>query len=326
MKDPASPFTFFVSSTSGELKDYRSAIADQLQDLAFAVHVQRPYPTNLREGKSIQDAIETADAVVCLIGYDFGQPFPKDDRPAEPKLPEECSWTQWEYRVASHIARSSNGEKQLWIFFKDDRRAEIGADRRQWAFRAEVERREMASFRGIFFRRFEGRNALEWQITKWVELNLAPEFWKRVCRSYRKRTVRDWNATYPRTYVGSDEAALVDVVPRRDGGDPGADATADAAPFIATQSFSVLQPDDPKDRHRQMQFIALAVTRSMRRKQRAAHRGRRFGARTSLLRSAHRAPLRVSATSVDLPQPPRLFFVTGGGVGKSTKIARWKRY
>ena len=116
MSTPLSRPKFFISATSGDLEQFRTGVADHLGRCGFAKDdgaVQRPYPTRMRDGKRIQEAIEAADVVICLIGYDYGQALPRRTCP-------RTSRTGIPGRNGSGGTRRtsrSKDNKRLWVFF-----------------------------------------------------------------------------------------------------------------------------------------------------------------------------------------------------------------
>ena len=119
MSTPLSRPKFFISATSGDLEQFRTGVADHLGRCGFAKDdgaVPRPYPTRMRDGKRMQEAIEAADVVICLIGYDYGQALPEEDLP--PDVPNGYSWTQWEWWHAKNIAQQGQ-QASMGLFLRE---------------------------------------------------------------------------------------------------------------------------------------------------------------------------------------------------------------
>ncbi|MEM9366938.1 MAG: DUF4062 domain-containing protein [Planctomycetota bacterium] len=91
----------FVSATSADLSLHRKAVADVLITKDYLPVTQEHFPPDSRGIQEIlRSKIETCDAVICLIGFRYGQE-PKDRDPNRPRR----SYTQLEYEIAVELGK-----------------------------------------------------------------------------------------------------------------------------------------------------------------------------------------------------------------------------
>lgn len=232
---PRESWRFFISAVSGEFADERREL-DELLERYGSVQVQREYPTNLRSGNAIADAIERADFIVCLIGHRSGMKMPRQDRP--PNAWDGCSWTQWEYVHARGMLEQDPG-KYMAVFIDKSAPPEP-PDAAQEAYRDRIYRQdERDSYRGIFFYPYQGKEALLDSIDKMIRdphsvlQPMLDQYWVKVTDAYRRAGIDAWRDMFPDTYRPSTDAATRARVMR-----------APKPPYIETRQFLVLAPQN----------------------------------------------------------------------------------
>jgi serine/threonine-protein kinase len=92
----------FVSGTSGDLKSFRKAVAEELQRVGVEAVEQAYFGVDHRKlPMMLKDKVKTCDAVICLVGFVFGAAPPGSSR----------SYTQMEYDFAQELG------KPTFLFF-----------------------------------------------------------------------------------------------------------------------------------------------------------------------------------------------------------------
>lgn len=316
-RDPHRQPTVFLSAVTSELGAARDILASVFEKHGADAIVQRDYPSGLSDGYAIARTIESADLVVCLIGYAYGAELPKGNRP--PEATPGCSWTQWEYLYARARAK----EVRLFVF---DGQPGTGTQaerfaQRQIAFRKRVEKVAMTTFGGAFFRRFDGPEKLLQDVTNYLEhvdgalATFRDATWARIKSAYRSGRIDAWGASFPRTYRG----------PERTSDQERTDLMcAEHPPFIASQGFCVLVPGSNGAQAQYLKPAAFLPGRdseaeAIARAESEWRRAERDEV-AEVLRRPHDAGLQIAGVAV--PNPRRLFLISGGGVGKSTNM-RW---
>jgi hypothetical protein len=232
----------FISAVTSELGPCRDALAKIADEHGAKVIVQKNYPNSLSDGQAIQRAIDLADLVVCLIGHCYGAELSKDNRP--PEATTGCSWTQWEYLYAREHAK----ELRLFLF---DGPKPVGAEQkklsaRQAKFRKDIEERETRAFGGKFFRHFDTMKQLLEDVAQYLQNvdGVLAQFqegtWSTIRTKYRRCTVDAWQRDFQSVYRGKKDTSAQEKE-RLMG--------AQLAPFIASQRFSILEPNDGKQLH-----------------------------------------------------------------------------
>ncbi len=166
-----------------------------------------------------------------------------------------------------------------------------------------------------------------------VDERMTQEYWDAIRRRYRITSVSLWRARFPRSYFGEQpqqqaaRRALCEAVPWMafTAAPPkcrAATPRGERPAFIATQGLRVLNPVTADPRH-----LTPAAFLSGRESEQEARA--RKGAewlpvdRAWLVRAlCELQTAELGETGIRLVLPKRLFFVTGGGVGKSTNV-RW---
>ena len=311
----------FISAVTSEFKTARDRLRKVFDDHGAKVVGQTPdHPNILSDGIRIRDEIRAADLVVCLIGHRYGAPLPDKDRPPEAR--PGASWTQWE----CDLARESGHECRLFLFndlkTNSNEAPELAA--LQAAFRSRIEQEESGRFGGRFFRYFDTADQLEDNVTKYLEspdgalATFQAATWSQIKAAYRKAKVDAWKASFPDVYSGADVTTPEQkLYLMRD------EANLNP-PFIASQGFSVLVPGPHGEQARFLKPEAFLPGRES-----EAAAAARVGSewppvkRSEVVKALQR-PNEAGLTldKVALPQPRRLFFISGGGVGKSTNL-RW---
>jgi formylglycine-generating enzyme required for sulfatase activity len=320
----AKPLTIFISAVSKEFGPAREAIGTRLAGYGVII-VQKDYPTDLRDGNSIAEAIETADLIICFIGHQYGYEFPPRDRPAYAR--DGCSWTQWEYDHAKEIV-SGNPDKRLVVFI-DKAEPREPADLNQVAFRERIYPDEKLSFAGLFFYPYPGIDGFLRVVDKMIVdprgalAKVQYTYWLKIRDTYRQRTVAAWHRMFPDTY-------------RPEFGDQAKQnlMRAEKAPFIETRKFSILNPKDGeqlrflhprcfltgRDTNEELEARKDADWRPLTQADPGTGDQRSDGER---IVDVLRMPAEQSATlgTVELPSPLRLFLISGSGMGKSASLA-----
>jgi len=306
----------FISAVTSELGPCRDALAKIAEEHGAKVIVQRAFPNSLSDGQAIQRAIDQAELVVCLIGHVYGAELGKGNLAPEAK--PGCSWTQWEYLYARKHA------KELRLFFYDGPKAEKAEPKkfsdRQAKFRKQIEKDEMGQFGGKFFRRFDTIERLVSDVAQYLQNmdGILAQFqigtWTVLRDKYRRSVVDAWGRDFENVYQGKRDtsAAEKDRLMR-----------AAHAPFIASQRFGILEPKDGRQLHA-LRPAAFLPGRSTEIEAAARERSTwnpvpRLALRQALLNGNGE---KLELGGVAIPQPTRLFLVSGGGVGKTTNM-RW---
>jgi hypothetical protein len=100
LHDPVMP-RIFVSATTSELGTYRLAARDVLARMNVEPIVQEQFSTDYRSIiELLREQIGRADAVLCLVGFEFGAE-PRDRPHSAPRR----SYTQLEYDVARELGK-----------------------------------------------------------------------------------------------------------------------------------------------------------------------------------------------------------------------------
>ena len=306
----------FISAVTSELGPCRDALAKIAEEHGAKVIVQRAFPNSLSDGEAIQRAIDQAELVVCLIGHCYGAELAKGNLPPEAR--PGCSWTQWEFFYARKQA------KELRLFFYDGPKA-AGAEPKklsdlQAKFRKTIEQEEMGKFGGKFFRRFNTIEKLLEDVTQYLANmdGVLGQFqegtWAVLRARYRRLTADAWQHDFSNVYRGKRETSPEekDRLMR-----------AEHAPFIASQRFSILEPKHGRQLHalRPAAFLPGRSTEieAAAREQSTWNPVARAALRQMLLTGKGE---QLELGGVAIPQPIRLFLVSGGGVGKTTNM-RW---
>ena len=311
----------FLSAVTSELGDARDRLSKVFEAHGAEVVVQKKdYPNVLSDGPEIQRQIETADLVICLIGHRYGAPLPDQNSPPEAR--PGASWTQWECDLARARAR----ECRLFLFNgpKVDGSQAPDLAERQATFRSRIEKEESEKFGGRFFRYFESTQQIEDYITKYLEsmdgalATFQDATWNLIKTAYRKAKVDAWKESFPDVYAGADVTT-----PEKKSYLMRDEANL-KPPFIASQGFSVLVPGQHGEQARFLKPAAFLPGRESEAvaAARADSEWRRVS-RADIIGVLQRPnDTGLMLDKVALPQPRRLFFISGGGVGKSTNM-RW---
>lgn len=154
---------------------------------------------------------------------------------------------------------------------------------------------------------------------------LLDAYYLAVRARYRQMTVAAWRENFSRVHFGSGVRAhatklkLATAVPFM--GEAllaGAPDGSSRPPFIATQGFLALKPEQG----RQKSFLKPQAFLAGRDSEYEASVGAEWipVSRFEILQALRDAPGVTVLGAIDLPRPTRLFLVTGGGVGKTTNM------
>jgi formylglycine-generating enzyme required for sulfatase activity len=313
----------FISAVTAELGPVRDRLTKVFEERGAKVIVQKDYPSGLADGPSIQRKIEETDVAICLIGHRYGWELPSGNRP--PEAEPGCSWTQWEYFYARKHAK----EVRLFMFegpkvagTKEAKEEEELSDLQE-KFREFVKDREEKNFGGKFYLPFDDPETLIEKVIKFVE-NFDGEVadfqrgtWNAIKKAYRTGRVESCKRNFP--FVYKEKGVLVD----QHIDDPGGERNP-KPPFIASQGFSILVPG-PKGE--QAAFLTPARFLSGRDTEVELHERSRsewrpVSRKNIVTELRHMGEPGRELAGVPLPQPRRLFLISGGGVGKTTNM-RW---
>jgi len=313
---PLPAFRVFISSTTQDLKEYRAAAAGIFNAFRANVHVERDYPTDIDSLASIDNIIRNAQFLVCLIGHVYGQPLPPG---------HECSghlsYTQHEYRMS--LATYLEGLRgpdawqgmppKLFVFIfdgpdtthQDPAQAEL-----QRSFRAEVES-ELKEL-GLFFYRFQTLDQLHSLLANALSgpmLAFKRRRWERVKQEFQESVRKSWREEFPVEIAAPEHGPS-----ERDWEE--VERLGDRAPFLKDQAMERLVPDAQGGQLKYLSPDAFVVGRDTENEARASRNAdwRLFGRKACVDE--------LVGTSRPDEAPARLFFVSGGGVGKTTNL-KW---
>jgi len=311
----------FISSTTADLGSFRDELTAIFERHGARVDVQKDYPNQHTDGEAIARNILQADVVICLIGYAYGAPLPRENRPAG--VPDDCSWTQWEYWCA--CTRKDREPPRVFIYEHPGLQLDQPPEWRdsQMRFRQRVAAQQMDRFGAGFFFTFRpppSKPDLATLITKFITqpdgalAAFQAGTWAIARAAYRTATAERWHRSFPDVYRGPAASAAEE------------DRLMEAAhpPFIASQGFSILVPASGGAQARFLNPAGFLPGRDTE----AEARARRDSSWSAVPRddivAALRCPEDTTAVlgGVALPRPIRLFLVSGGGVGKTTNM-RW---
>lgn len=325
----------FISSTTADGGDHRARLASFFSALQMTVDAQASYPNTLSDGIAIHDSIEGADLIICLVGTHFGQALALQNLTGAhlPPLPdgvraEDLSWTQWEYFAALHSVRTRNlnDNRRLLVYFRENPQWPVSDDptkqanmARQRAFYEREQVRMTGEFGADFFgfygddpgRMFANFERMAGARNGYLD-RIQQHQWSLLKSSRRTALDAKWTLRFGRDFHASDDT-------------PEAESLAELQtvcansqpPFILNQAFEMLSvPDDGQ----QLQFLKPAGFVA----------GRTTEAELEARRNSEWTPIAreriVSAlTEQAVEAPARLYFISGGGIGKSTTMRRLER-
>ncbi|WEJ31705.1 SUMF1/EgtB/PvdO family nonheme iron enzyme [Devosia sp. SD17-2] len=325
----------FISSTSADGGDHRTRLASFFSALQMTVDAQASYPNTLSDGIAIHNSIENADLIICFIGSHFGQALALEKLTDAhlPPLPdgvsaEDLSWTQWEYYAAlnSMRTRNVNDSRRLLVYFRENPAWPASEDpvkqasiARQKAFYEREQLRMTSEFGADFFgfygndpgRMFANFERMAGARNGYLD-SIQQHQWSLLKSSRRTALDATWMLRFGQDFHASDDT-------------PKAEALAELRavhansqpPFILNQAFEMLSM--PAD-GRQLQFLKPAGFVAGRTTE-AELEARSNGEWTPIAREQIVSDLIGEARDA----PARLYFISGGGIGKSTTMKRLER-
>jgi formylglycine-generating enzyme required for sulfatase activity len=324
-------FTVFISRVSREFMEPGDAIKVQFEAHGAKVHMQTKDVWNVSDGPEIMRQIDASDLVICLIGLKYGGALPPNNLPPAAKAGD--SWTQWEYRYA--LAK----RKPLIAYVirppENDDESTGSYDKPQLTFIREMRSREHRKFGDPFYQPVKNGEEIVESIKRMlVDENstvgkMRDAFWRGVKTAYRAADTLAWRKTHPSAYRDDRQGFF----------DPGM-MNHGSPPFIESQGFMILKPDKDGCQKRHLHpnaFIAGRDSEARARAREGAHwlsltgepdqqKGPEGGlplSRQKLAAALSQPPgIRVTLGGLELPNPIRIYLISGGGVGKSTNM-RW---
>ncbi|MGO9483869.1 MAG: formylglycine-generating enzyme family protein [Rhodomicrobium sp.] len=310
------PPKIFISAVTSELGEARSKLEDVFRKYGADPTAQQAHPSSLSDGLAIERAIAEADLAICLIGYRSGEPLPPGV--LSKGIPYPCSWTQWE----AWKARQKGAGKYKLFFYTGDQLGKAQSDddaSLQVRFRTEICKREKEA--GHFWYDFETFDALTEQIVQFIQspqgalTQFQEGAWSKIRSEYRLRTLTHWRSGFPKVYFGEQETSASEKQDLMNGS---------RAPLIATQGLSILSPGDGGEQAQFLRPAAFLQGRESEERAREREQATWYPvsrtALNELLLKRENGPFQLGG--VEIPEPVRLFLVSGGGVGKTTNM-RW---
>ncbi|MBU1334783.1 MAG: SUMF1/EgtB/PvdO family nonheme iron enzyme [Alphaproteobacteria bacterium] len=325
----------FISSTTADGGDHRARLATFFLALQMTVDAQASYPNTLSDGIAIHNSIESADLIICLVGTHFGQALALENLTHAhlPPLPDgvsaaDLSWTQWEYYAALNSVRTRNinDKRRLLVYFRENPEWPISDDpdkqadtARQKAFYEREQVRMTGEFGADFFgfygndpsRMFANFERMAGARNGYLE-RIQQHQWSLLKSSRRTALDAAWALRFGQDFHAGDDT-------------PEAEAQAELRavyantqpPFILNQAFEMLSvPADGQ----QLQFLKPAGFVA----------GRATEAELKARGNGEWNPIARDQILSDLmglggEAPARLYFISGGGIGKSTTMTRLER-
>lgn len=325
----------FISATTADGGDHRTRLASFLSALQMTVDAQASYPNTLSDGIAIHDSIESADLIICLIGTNFGQALALENLSDAhlPPLPDgtsakDLSWTQWEYYAALHSVRTKNvgDTRRLLVYFRENPQWPASADpvkqaniARQRAFYEREQERMTREFGADFFGFYgDDPSKMHADFERMARARngyldrIQQHQWSLLKSSRRAALDTRWTLRFGQDFHASVDTPKVEAL---------AQLRAVCAnvqpPFILNQAFEILSvPDDGQ----QLQFLKPAGFVAGRTTE-AALEARSHGEWKPIARERIVSALMGQA----MDTPTRLYFISGGGIGKSTTMKRLER-
>lgn len=324
----------FISSTTADGGAHRARLASFFSALQMTVDAQANYPSTLNDGIAIHNSIENADLIVCLVGTHFGQPLALKnlEKVYRPPLPvgvefEDISWTQWEYYTALHSIRERNvnDRRRLLIYFRerptwptsDDPVTQASIVRQRAFYTREFDQAEEfgTTFYG-FYDDDPGKMHAEFERMAGARNGYLDRIqqnqWSLLKSSRRTRLDAEWSLRFGQDFHASDD------MPEDESKEELRAVYANTQPpFILNQAFETLSvPADGQ----QLQFLKPAGFVA----------GRATEAALEARGSGEWRPIARERIVSDLMEqggeaPARLYFISGGGIGKSTTMTRLER-